>query len=80
MPLRLVPIAIVAVLTLLFIIGALRDEETGRARTDFGLDNTITNMDSVLDDALSEGSFRLIHDTVTGAAEDVEDGFEDVAN
>lgn len=80
MPLRLIPIAATVVFVLLVVLGALYDENTGRARTDFDWDQRITDVDSVLDDALSQKSFRLVHDTLTGAAEGVEGGVEDVAN
>lgn len=66
--------ALVAALLLLFVLGELQDDGSERTEGEFSFESAMTGVDGLLNDALSNESFRILHDSVTGAAENVEDG------
>jgi len=78
MPFRLIPIILVAALVIMFAIGAF-DDRSNATDTSI-LDGVLTEVDGVLDNALHEGSFDWLSDTLSGAADTVDGGVESVTN
>ena len=78
MPFRLIPILLVAALVLMFAIGAFDDRSN--AGDAFNVDGVLTEVDAVLDDALHESSFDWLSGSLTGAADTVEGGVENIPN
>jgi hypothetical protein len=81
MPFRLIPLALVAALVVMFAIGAF--DNRGNADDAFIVDNVLVDdvlseVDGVLDEALHEDSFDWLNGSINGAADTVGDGVESV--
>ena len=81
MPLRLIPIVAIAVLAALFAFGAFGVlDDSSNADDTFIVDEVISEVDGVLDDALHEDSFDWLNDSAIGTADRVADGVESISN
>lgn len=78
MPFRLLPIFLVVAVVLMFAVGAF-DDRSNATDTSF-VDGVITEVDGVLDEALHEGTFDWLNESLNGALETVEGGVETVTD
>ena len=75
---RLIPIVVIAALVILFASGAFDD--SSNADDTFIVDTVISEVDGVLDNALHEDNFNWLNDSLSGAADSVEDGVESITD
>ena len=80
MPLRLVPILVIVLFAALFAIGALDGETDEGSENGFNFGNAIHGVDGVLDEALTEGSFDWLHDSVSGMGSGIKDSVDVATN
>ena len=78
MPFRLIPIVLVAAVVLMFAFGAFDDRSN--ADDTFIVDGVLSEVDGVLDNALHEGSFDWLSDSLNGAVDSVEGGVESLTD
>ncbi len=78
MPFRLIPILAIAALVLLFASGTFDD--TSGADDTFIVDSALSEVDGILDDALQEDSFDWLSDSLSVAAEGIQDGVETIVD